>query len=144
MSHCPRRLCFSSSRRHLSYDDCLDDKTRQKEDNKTTSLSELCCAVLCMTVVHNGICTDVLFLCGLPVKNRGWWRWALVSLDGVVPSRMVCVSASVNFPLHHEVQKFASGTGSPGWSRKKGRKTVVVWYVKRLARKSVCFVSSGT
>jgi len=39
---------------------------------------------------------------------------------------MIGVSASVNLPLHHEVQKFSSGTGSPGWSRKKGRKTVVV------------------
>ena len=39
---------------------------------------------------------------------------------------MVSVSASVNVPLHHKVQKFSSGTGSPGWSRKKGRKTVVV------------------
>ena len=29
-------------------------------------------------------------------------------------------------PLHHKVQKFSFGTGSPGWSRKKGRKTVVV------------------
>jgi len=58
----------------------------------------------------------------------GWWRWALVSPDGVVPSRMVCVSASVNLPLHHKVQKFSSGTGSSGWSRKKGRKTVVVWW----------------
>ena len=28
--------------------------------------------------------------------------------------------------LHNEVQKFSSGTGSPGWSRKNGRKTVVV------------------
>jgi len=28
--------------------------------------------------------------------------------------------------LHHKVQKFPSGTGSPGWSRKKGRKMVVV------------------
>ena len=36
------------------------------------------------------------------------------------------MSASVNLPLHHKVQKFSSGTGSPGWSRKKGRKTVVV------------------
>jgi len=44
----------------------------------------------------------------------------------VVPSQMVGVSASVNLPLHHKVQKFSSGTGSPGWSRKKGRKTVVV------------------
>jgi len=39
---------------------------------------------------------------------------------------MVTVSASVNLPLHHKVQKFSSGTGSPAWSRKKGRKTVVV------------------
>ena len=51
------------------------------------------------------------------------------SLDGVAPSRMVSVSASVNLPLHHKVQKFSSGTGSPGWSRKKGRKTVVVWWL---------------
>ena len=56
----------------------------------------------------------------------GWWRWALVTVDGVVPSRMVSVSASVNLPLHHDVQKFSSGTGSPGWSRQKGRKTAVV------------------
>jgi len=36
------------------------------------------------------------------------------------------VSPCVNLPLHHKVQKFSSGTGSPGWSRKKGRKMVVV------------------
>ena len=35
------------------------------------------------------------------------------------------MSASVNLPLHHKVQKFSSGTGSLGWPRKKGRKTVV-------------------
>jgi len=35
-------------------------------------------------------------------------------------------SASVNLPLYHKVQKSSSGTGSPGWSRKKGRKMVVV------------------
>ena len=50
----------------------------------------------------------------------------MVSPVGVAPSRIVCVSASVNLPLHHKVHKFSSGTGSPGWSRKKGRKTVVV------------------
>jgi len=55
----------------------------------------------------------------------GWWRLALVSPDGVAPSRMVSVSASVNLPLHHKVQKFSSGSGSPGWSLKKGRKMVV-------------------
>ena len=51
----------------------------------------------------------------------------MVSLDGVAPSRMVGVSASVNLPLHRKVQKFSAGTGSPWWSRKKDRKTVVVW-----------------
>ena len=29
-----------------------------------------------------------------------------VVMDGVAPSRMVDVSACVNLPLHHEVQKF--------------------------------------
>jgi len=51
---------------------------------------------------------------------------SLFSPDGVAPSRMVIVSASVNIPLHHKVQKFSLGTGLPGWSRKKGRKTFVV------------------
>jgi len=41
---------------------------------------------------------------------------------------MVGVSASVNLPLHLKVQKFSSGTGLPGWSGKKGCKTVVVWW----------------
>ena len=61
-------------------------------------------------------------------KMGGWWRWALASPDGVTPIRMVGVSASVNLPLHHKVQKFSSGTGSTGWSLKKGCKMVVVWY----------------
>ena len=56
----------------------------------------------------------------------------VVSLPGSIQSTLYFkngtpVSASVNLPLHHKVQKFSSGTGSPGWSRKKGRKTVVVW-----------------
>jgi len=63
-----------------------------------------------------------------------WWRWSLVSPNGVVPSRMVGVSASVNLPLHHKAQKFSSGTGSPGWARKKGRKMVVlvVWWCSNI------------
>jgi len=35
------------------------------------------------------------------------------------------VSASVNLPLHHKVQKFFSGTDLPGSSQKKGHKTGV-------------------
>jgi len=63
---------------------------------------------------------------GHPARKKygGLMRWALVSPDRVAPNQMVSVSASVNLPLHHKVQKFSSGTGSPGWSRKKGRKTV--------------------
>jgi len=38
---------------------------------------------------------------------------------------MVGVSVSVNLTLHHKVQKFSSGIGSPEWSQKKGRKTIV-------------------
>jgi len=52
-------------------------------------------------------------------KKRGMMEWALRSLDGVAPSQMVGVSASVNLPLHHKVQKLSSATCSPGWSRKK-------------------------
>ena len=52
----------------------------------------------------------------------GWWRRALVGPDTVAPSWMVGVSASVNLPLCHKVQKFSPGTGSPEWSWKKGRK----------------------
>jgi len=67
------------------------------------------------------------------VYCEGWWRWALVTPDGVAPSQMVGVFASVNLPLHHKVQKFSCGTSSPGWSRKKGRKTVVVVYCGQTA-----------
>ena len=50
----------------------------------------------------------------------------MVSWDGVAPSWMVGVSASDNLFLHHKVQTFSAGTGSPGWSQKNGCKTVVV------------------
>jgi len=59
-------------------------------------------------------------------KMVGWWRWALVGPYWVAPSRMVGVSACVNLPLHHKVQKFSAGTGSPGWSRKRAVKRLCV------------------
>jgi len=39
------------------------------------------------------------------IINGGWWWWALLSPDGVAPSRMVSVAASVNLPLHYKVWK---------------------------------------
>ena len=85
----------------------------------------------------------------------GWWWWTLVSQDGVAPTQMVSVSASVNLPLHHKVQKFSSGTGSPGWFQTKGRKTVVVVVLMNflfkfihknhnLAHVKICFLSIGS
>ena len=50
----------------------------------------------------------------------------MLSPDGVAPSRTVGVSASVNLTLRHKVQKFSSGTGSPGWSRKRAIKRLYV------------------
>jgi len=44
---------------------------------------------------------------------------------------MVGVSASVNLPLHHEVHKFSSGTGSPRWSWEKGRKKWWWWWLDK-------------
>jgi len=56
----------------------------------------------------------------------GGGHWLVRTLEGVARSRVVGVYASVNLPLHHKVQQFSSGTSSPRWSRKNGRKTVVV------------------
>jgi len=69
------------------------------------------------------------FVTACAVDCGGWWRWALVGPDGVAPIRMVGMSASVNLLLHRNIQKFSSGTGLHGWSRKKGRKTVVMWWL---------------
>ena len=84
--------------------------------------------------------TQTDFVSDWPVTKGRWWRWALVSPVGVAPSRMVCVSASVNLPLHHKVQKFSSGTSSPRWSGKKGRKMVVCVCVcgQLLRRSELC------
>ena len=68
----------------------------------------------------------------------GWWRCALVSLDGVAPSRLVDVFASVNLPLHHKVQKFSCGDSSPGWSRSRKR-AVKRWWCSSLRWLSISF-----
>jgi len=88
------------------------------------SLCVCVCVCVCLSVredISGTTCAIFTkFLCMLPIS-----------------SRMVGVSASVNLPLHHKVQKFSSGTGSPRWSRKKGRKMVVVVVMVAYIRGSI-------
>jgi len=60
-----------------------------------------CCLLYHITVIF-------IELALLGDDGGGQWH---VSPDGVAPSQIVGVSASVNLPLHHKVQKFSSGTG---------------------------------
>jgi len=63
------------------------------------------------------------------------------SLDGVAPSRMVGVSASVNLPLHHKVQniiiiiirKFITRTCSQALSMNR-RRGSFFWHQHQLTR----------
>jgi len=91
-----------------------------------------------MAILSNtaGHCIFVLwFLSSFFFFLGGWWRWALISLNRDAPSRTLSVSASVNLPLHHEVQKFSSGIGSPGWSRKRAVKQL--WCVSSTTSKII-------
>jgi len=51
---------------------------------------------------------------GIRRKNGDDAGGSLISPDGVAPSRMVSVSASVIFPCTIKIQKTSYGTGSPG------------------------------
>jgi len=65
--------CNGDPQREVELVDCLKKKDKARiRKNKRTSLMSIFQMVV------------------------GWWRWALVSPDGVAPSRMVSVSASVN------------------------------------------------
>jgi len=73
-----------------------------------------------------------------PVKNMGgWWRWVLVSPDGVAPSRMVGVSASVNLPLHHKVRSSLLAPADPGSPGKRAPKRLWWWWWQWTVENSV-------
>jgi len=60
-------------------------------------------------------------------KMGGWWKWALVSPDGVAPSRMVCVSASVLiFHCVRESRSSLLAPAHPGGPRKRAIKRLCV------------------
>jgi len=76
-------------------------------------------------------------------KYGGWWRWALVSPDGVAPTRMVCVSASVYLPLHHKVQSSLLALAHPGGPGKRAVKWLW-WYItigRELLHENLCHLS---
>ena len=50
----------------------------------------------------------------------------MVSPDGVAPSKMVSVSASVNLPLHHKVQSSLLAPAHPGGPGKRAVKRLCV------------------
>jgi len=115
--------------------------TADTKDNQKMHRSRITTNLLKLMFVNSvSVCIyfnlrSVLWHCWLgsrkgirPVKNGWWWRWALVSPDGVAPSRMVGVSASVNLPLHHKVQKFSSGTAHPGGPEKRAVKRLWSWW----------------
>ena len=98
------------------------------------SAADVCSAIKIATCSMYGM-LSVLWRCWLggrkgiwPVKNMGdggVGHWLLVRMEWR-PSGWLVRLPLLNLPLHHKVQKFSSGTGSPRWSRKKGRKTVVI------------------
>ena len=53
---------------------------------------------------------------------------ALVSPDGVAPSQMVGVSASVNLPLHHKVQSSLLAPAHPDGPGKRAVKRLWWWW----------------
>jgi len=63
-----------------------------------------------------------------PVKKWGWWRWAPVSLDGVAPSRMVGVSASVNLPFTIKSRSSLLAPADPGGPGKRAVKLLWWWW----------------
>ena len=64
----------------------------------------------------------------------------MLSPDGVAPSRMVSVSASVNLPLHHKVQKFSSGTGV---IFDTGARRELLYFMDRVGHQCIAGVNMG-
>ena len=67
---------------------------------------------------------------GIQCKNRGWWRWPLISLDGILPSQIVSMSASDIFPRTIKSRRrFLLAPAHPGSPRKRAIKRLCVFVV---------------
>ena len=63
-----------------------------------------------------------------PVKNGGWWRWTLLSPDGVMFRQMVSVSVCVNLPLHQKSRSSLLAPAHPGGPGKRAVKRLWWWW----------------
>ena len=87
------------------------------------------CVFLCVFVFVVVVFSALTLLLGQQEGHPACKKWGMlevVSLDGVAPSRMVGVSASVNLPLHHKSRSSLLAPAYPGGPGKKGCKMVVV------------------
>jgi len=86
--------------------------------------------VLCHKLCHCLQCFDTVGWAqeGHPAgkKMGGWRRWALVSPDGVAPAGQSVSLPLLIFPCTIKSGSSLLASAHPGWSRKKGHKTVVV------------------
>jgi len=97
VANCYIRVTLLLTTTTLFYGDVAGNTV--EENSSAFSLIRIASCLQCFDAVGLGVRKGIR-----PAKNMGgWWRWALLSLDGVAPSRMVSVSASVNLPLHHKV-----------------------------------------
>jgi len=77
-----------------------------------------------------------------PVKNGGWWRWALVCPDGAAPSRWsVCLPLLI-IPCKIKSRNSLLALAHPGGPGKKGRKTIVVLLSSQTTTVAVSAVSA--
>ena len=59
----------------------------------------------------------------------GWWRWTLVSLDGVVLSRMVSVLPLIIFPCTIKSRSSLLALAHPGGPGKRAVKQLWWWWL---------------
>jgi len=64
--------------------------------------------------LENKLSLNIDKICYMVFPPWGWWRWALVSPDGVAPSRWSVCLPLLTFPCTMKSRSFSSGTGSPG------------------------------
>jgi len=69
-------------------------------------------------------------------KMGGWWKWALVGPDGVAPSQMVGVSASVNL-LCTTKSRSLLAPAHPGGPGKMAVKWLWLWWLWLGIKKSI-------